>query len=176
MTVSFGNDHAGFRLRHDLLEYLATLSFRVIDHGNNSPDPVDFPVLSRAVCRSVLSGEAERGILLCGTGLGAAMAANKYQGIRAGVCHDTHSAHQGVEHDDMNILCIGGQIVGPWLTRDIVASFLVAVFDATEDVVRRVGMLNALGTDIETIIGYSNLTGDTGETGQTEITLKGIKI
>ncbi len=144
--IAFGNDHAGYRVREEVLAYLRTLDVEVIDHGSDSPDPVDFPVLSRSVCATVLSGQADRGILLCGSGLGAAMAANKYRGIRAGVCHDTYSAHQGVEHDNMNMLCIGGQIVGPWLIKDIIHAYLAAVFDNTADVVKRVEMIDVLGT------------------------------
>ena len=146
VRIAFGNDHAGYRVREEVLAYLKTQDVEIIDHGSDSPDPVDFPILSRNVCETVLSGKADKGILLCGSGLGAAMAANKYRGIRAGVCHDTYSAHQGVEHDNMNILCIGGQIVGPWLIKDIIKAYLIAEFDGTDDVVRRVGMVNSLGT------------------------------
>ena len=148
MKIAFGNDHAGFRLRREALAILSEMNVEVRDFGSESPDPVDFPILSKSVCRAVLDGTAERGILLCGTGLGAAMAANRYRGIRAGVCHDTYSAHQGVEHDDMNILCLGGQIIGPWLIKDIIEVFLEARFDGTEDVSRRVGMLDAHGIDL----------------------------
>jgi ribose 5-phosphate isomerase B len=149
MTIAFGNDHAGYRLRAEVLATLRNLGVEVLDHGSDSPEPVDFPVISRKVCRTVLGGKADRGILLCGTGIGAAMASNKYKGVRAGVCHDTYSAHQGVEHDDMNILCIGAQIVGPWLIKDIVKAFLEAKFDGTEDVARRCGMMNELGSDLD---------------------------
>lgn len=148
MKIAFANDHAGYLQRDSALELLGELGVEVIDHGSDSPDPVDFPVLSREVCKSVASGEADRGFLLCGTGVGSAMAANRYKSIRAGLCHDTHSAHQGVEHDDMNVLCVGAQIVGPWLMRDIVKAFLDAVFDGTPDVVRRVAMLNEIGEEI----------------------------
>jgi ribose 5-phosphate isomerase B len=145
MKIAFGNDHAGFRVRKETLDYLYHLGIEIIDLGNDSPNLIDFPVLSRKVCKLILEGKAEKGILLCGSGLGAAMAANKYQGIRAGVCHDSYSAHQGVEHDNMNILCIGGQIIGPWLIGDIIDAFVNAKFKDTEDFVRRVGMLDSHG-------------------------------
>ena len=148
MTIAFGNDHAGYIHRKEALTILKDFGVSVIDHGTDSPEPVDFPLLTKDVCRTVLLGKAQRGILLCGTGLGSAMAANRYKGVRAGVCHDTHSAHQGVEHDDMNVMCLGAQIVGPWLMRDLIGAFLNAQFDATEDVIRRVGMLDKTGTDI----------------------------
>lgn len=148
MKIAFANDHAGYLQREFALKLLNELGVEVIDHGSDSSDPVDFPVLSRAVCKSVASGEADRGFLLCGTGIGSTMAANRYKSIRAGLCHDTHSAHQGVEHDDMNVLCVGAQIVGPWLMRDIIKAFLGAVFDGTPDVVRRVAMLNEIGEEL----------------------------
>jgi ribose 5-phosphate isomerase B len=102
MKIAFANDHSGFPMRKDVLDVLTALSIEIIDHGSNTPDRVDFPDLARKVCHSIRGGGADRGIMLCGTGIGAAIAANKIPGIRACVCHDVHSAHQGVEHDDMN--------------------------------------------------------------------------
>ncbi|NLE44111.1 MAG: ribose 5-phosphate isomerase B [Chloroflexi bacterium] len=141
MIIAFGNDHAGYPLKSDLLSILAGLEVEIIDHGSYDPDPVDFPDIARLVCNSVRQGKADRGILLCGTGIGAAIAANKLPGIRAGVCHDVHSAHQGVEHDDMNVLCLGGKIIGAWLARDIVESFVGARFSDDVDLRRRVQKL-----------------------------------
>jgi ribose 5-phosphate isomerase B len=144
MRISLGTDHAGFHLKKNLVDHLRFLGHEVIDHGSYDLGPVDFPDISRAVCYSILKDEADRGILLCGTGLGAAMAANKIPGIRAGVCHDYHSAHQGVEHDNMNVLCVGGQIIGWWLMKDIVEAFLKAEFSTDEDLRRRVRKLGEM--------------------------------
>jgi len=128
-------------MKAELIAVLETLGTDVVDHGSHTPDPVDFPDIARLVCNAVRTGEANRGILLCGTGIGAAIAANKMPGIRAGVCHDVHSAHQGVEHDDMNVLCLGGQIIGAWHARDIVSAFIGAEFSGGEDLTRRVNKL-----------------------------------
>lgn len=143
MRIALGCDHAGFPMKAQVLEVIRALGHEVEDLGTHTPDPVDFPDITRAVCDRVASGRAERGMLVCGTGVGASIAANKRRGIRAAVCHDVHSAHQSVEHDDVNVMCIGAQIVGPWLARDLVRSFLEARFDATEDHRRRVAKLTA---------------------------------
>ena len=128
MKIAFANDHSGFSMRKDVLDVLTALSIEIIDHGSNTPDRVDFPDLARKVCHSIRGGGADRGIMLCGTGIGAAIAANKIPGIRACVCHDVHSAHQGVEHDDMNVLCMGGKIIGAWHAKDIIEAFVNAEF------------------------------------------------
>jgi ribose 5-phosphate isomerase B len=141
MRIALGCDHAGFPMKAQVLEVIRGLGHEVEDLGTHSADPVDFPDIARAVCDSVAAGKAERGMLVCGTGVGASIAANKRRGIRAAVCHDVHSAHQSVEHDDVNVMCIGAQIVGPWLARDLVQSFLEARFNATEDHRRRVAKL-----------------------------------
>ena len=111
MRVAIGADHAGFSLKQDLVEYLKSLKHDVLDLGTNSADPVDYPDYTEAVGRAVVEGDAERGLLVCGSGVGASVAANKIAGIRAGLCHDTYSAHQGVEHDDMNVLVLGARVV-----------------------------------------------------------------
>jgi len=144
MKIAIGSDHAGFPLKGDVIAYLREAGHEVEDIGSFTPDPVDFPDIASLLCAKVRGGAAERGILVCGTGVGAAIAANKINGIRAAVCHDVHSAHQSVEHDDVNVMCIGAQIVGPWLARDLVASYLGAEFDRNEDFVRRVEKLAAL--------------------------------
>ena len=105
------------------------------------PTPVDFPDIARKVAAAITTGEAERGLMVCGTGVGASIGANKMKGIRAAVCHDVHSAHQCVEHDDVNVMCIGAQIVGPWLARDLIAAYLGAKFSTAEEFRRRVAKL-----------------------------------
>lgn len=144
MKIVIGSDHAGFPLKADIVSVLQELGHNVEDIGSFTPDPVDFPDIAGLLCEKVRSGAAERGILVCGTGVGAAIAANKINGIRAAVCHDVHSAHQSVEHDNVNVMCIGAQIVGPWLARDLVAAYLGAEFDRNDDYVRRVEKLSAL--------------------------------
>ncbi len=146
MTIALGNDHCGYPLKADVMTILAGLGAQVIDHGCESTQPVDFPLIVVSVCRTILEGRAQRGLLVCGTGVGAAIAANKIPGIRAGLCHDTYSAHQGVEHDDMNVLCLGAMIVGPWLVRDLIAAFLGARFSTEPEFRRRVAMLGDLDT------------------------------
>lgn len=144
MRVTIGSDHAGFVLKEALAAYLREEGHQVVDVGTHSLEPVDYPDSAAAVARSVLSGESERGILLCGSGVGASVAANKIPGIRAGVCHDTYSAHQGVEHDDMNVLVLGARIVGPELARELVRSFLGARFTGEERHVRRLRKIAGL--------------------------------
>ena len=128
MTIAFANDHSGYPMREEVLSILTDLGAQVLDHGSRSQERVDFPDLARLVCASIGDGRAERGVMLCGTGIGAAIGANKFPGIRACVCHDVHSAHQGVEHDNLNVLCLGAKIIGPWLARDILAAYLGAGF------------------------------------------------
>ncbi len=141
MKIALGNDHYGYPMKAEVRAVLDALGVEVLDFGCYNTDPVDFPDISRTVCDAVRHGEAERGIMLCGTGVGASMAANRVPGIRAAVCHDYHCAHQGVEHDDMNVMCIGAQIIGPWLAKDLIAAFINARFNSTEDYRRRVGKL-----------------------------------
>jgi ribose 5-phosphate isomerase B len=141
MRLVIGSDHAGWQLKQVVAPYVRSLGHEVIDVGSYSDEPVDFPDIARAVAAKIVSGEATRGIMVCGTGVGASIAANKIRGIRAAVCHDTHSAHQSVEHDDVNVMCIGAQIVGAWLAEDLVSSFLSARFSADEDFRRRVQKL-----------------------------------
>jgi len=147
MVISLGNDHAGFSMKEEVLAILKELGVEVIDHGCHSYDPVDFPDIAKNVCNSVRSGEADRGIMICGTGVGASIAANKFPGIRAATIHDVHCAHQGVEHDDMNVLTMGAQIVGPWLAEDIIRAFVEAEFLDEERYRRRIGKLRDLELD-----------------------------
>ena len=137
MQVAIGADHGGFPLKIVLLEHLKTLGHAVRDLGTYGSDPVDYPDYARAVANAVIEGKAERGILICGSGVGACVAANKFPEIRAAICHDTFSAHQGVEDDDMNILCLGARVVGAELAKDIVTTFLTATFSGAERHVRR---------------------------------------
>jgi ribose 5-phosphate isomerase B len=144
MQLTVGSDHAGFPLKESLAAYLRKLGHQVIDVGTHSTDPVDYPDFAEAVADVLRRGDAERGILVCGSGVGASIAANKIPGIRAGLCHDTYSAHQGVEHEDVNILVLGARVIGPVLAQEIVDSFLRAKFSAEERHARRLGKLQAI--------------------------------
>ena len=141
MRIVIGSDHAGFPMKATILEHVRSLGHEVEDVGSYDPNPVDFPDIAREVTNRITSGDADRGLLVCGTGVGASIAANKVKGIRAAVCHDVHSAHQSVEHDDVNVMCIGAHIVGPWLATDLVDSYLRAEFSTDEDFRRRVRKL-----------------------------------
>ncbi|HMK38195.1 MAG TPA: ribose 5-phosphate isomerase B [Bacteroidota bacterium] len=138
MTVAVAADHAGFDMKQWLLAALAEEGHRLIDLGTNSREPVDYPDYARAVGEAILAGKAERGIIVCGSGVGACVAANKMKGIRAGTCHDTYSGHQGVEHDDMNVLCLGSRVIGTAPALEISRAFLSARFSNEERHVRRV--------------------------------------
>jgi ribose 5-phosphate isomerase B len=144
MRLVIGSDHAGWSLKSAVIAHLNGLGHDVNDVGCFSDAPVDFPDIARLVADDVVEGRAERGIIVCGTGVGASIAANKMKGIRAAVCHDVHSAHQSVEHDDVNVMCIGAQIVGEWLAKDLLDAFLCAEFATDEDFRRRVAKLHAL--------------------------------
>jgi ribose 5-phosphate isomerase B len=128
VKVAVACDHAGFPLKHIVLEAVRAAGHEVIDLGTDSTKAVDYPDFSEKLGRAIQSGEAERGVLLCGSGVGACIAADKMKGVYAAICHDTYSAHQGVEHDDMNVLCMGSRIVGPELVRELVTTFLGARF------------------------------------------------
>lgn len=141
MRLVIGSDHAGFPMKGGIIAHLRAQGHEVVDIGSFDPAPVDFPDIARQLCARVLAGEAERGLMVCGTGVGASIAANKIRGIRAAVGHDVHSAHQCVEHDDVNVLCLGAQIVGPWLARDLIDAFLAARFSTQEEFRRRVAKL-----------------------------------
>src|SRR5437879_6472482 len=128
MRIAVGADHAGFALKEDLAAYLRELGHQVLDVGTHSTAPVDYPDYAEAVGNAVLDGRADRAVLICGSGVGASVAANKLPGIRAGLCHDTYSAHQGVEHDDMNVLVLGARVIGVETARELVHAFLRAKF------------------------------------------------
>src|ERR1700736_3833810 len=144
MRTVIGSDHAGFEMKGALAKHLRDLGHEVIDVGTNSTDPVDYPDFAEAVGKAVLDGRADRGVLICGSGIGASVAANKMKGIRAGLCHDTYSAHQGVEHDDMNVLVLGARVIGPAMAQELVAAYINAKFTNEERHLRRLNKVKAL--------------------------------
>ena len=144
MRVAIAFDHAGFSLKPVVIEAVREAGDEVLDLGTDSPTPVDYPDFAEKLGHALQEKKAERGILVCGSGVGACIAANKLKGIYAGLCHDTYSAHQGVEHDDMNVLCLGARIIGPEMVKEIIASFLGARFTAEERHVRRVSKVRKL--------------------------------
>jgi ribose 5-phosphate isomerase B len=144
MRIALGADHAGFPLKQAVREAIEQLGHEVIDRGTDSTEPVDFPDITRATCEPVLDGTADRAVLVCGTGQGAIMAANKLPGIRCGLAHEPYSAHQAVEHDDANVIAMGAWLVPHALVPDIVREFLAATFDDDDDTQRRVRKLNDL--------------------------------
>jgi ribose 5-phosphate isomerase B len=138
MRVAVAFDHRGVKLRERLLEVVAALGQEAVDLGTDKPEPrIDYPDKAREVGEAIRSGEAERAVFVCGSGVGASVAANKLPGIRAAICHDIYSAHQGVEHDDMNVLCLGSEVIGAELAADLTRAFLEARFDGAERYVRR---------------------------------------
>ena len=144
MRVVLGADHRGYELKDALAAYLRDKGHDVTDLGTNTAESVDYPDSALAVGRAIQNGEADRGILVCGSGVGACIAANKLSGVRAGMTHDTYSAHQGVEHDDMNVICIGSKIVGEELAREIVDAFLAAKFVPEPRYLRRLEKVKAM--------------------------------
>ena len=128
MIVALGSDHGGFSLKHSIITAIESGGNTVLDLGTFDDTPVDYPDYAKSVAEAVISGRAQRGVVLCGSGVGACVAANKFVGIRACLCHDTYSAHQGVEHDAMNILCLGARVIGPALAVELVRTFLEAKF------------------------------------------------
>jgi len=144
MNVAIAADHAGYDLKQLLAAALGGEGHTIIDLGTDSREPVDYPDYALALGKAVLGGKAERGILVCGSGVGACVAANKIKGIRAGTCHDTYSGHQGVEHDDMNVLCLGARVIGSAPALEICRAFLGAHFSGEERHVRRVAKTRAI--------------------------------
>jgi ribose 5-phosphate isomerase B len=144
MSLAIGSDHAGFPLKGPVIGLLKSWGYGVKDCGSYSEAPVDFPDVAQKVCAEVLGGKAQRGILVCGTGVGACIAGNKVRGIRAALCHDTYSAHQCVEHDNVNLLCIGGWIIGIKVAEEVLKAFLNANFSTDEDFRRRVRKLDEM--------------------------------
>jgi RpiB/LacA/LacB family sugar-phosphate isomerase len=144
MRITIGSDHAGFELKKLLIDHLQASGHQIKDVGTNSTAPVDYPDFSEAVGLSVLRGDSERGILICGSGVGASVAANKIPGIRAGLCHDTYSAHQGVEHDNTNVLVLGSRIIGAELAKDLCTAYINARFTGEERHVRRLAKIQKI--------------------------------
>lgn len=144
MRVVLGSDHAGFEMKQDISEYVKGLGHQVVDVGAHDASPSDYPDFAEAVGKAIVEGKGERGILICGSGVGASVAANKIAGIRAGLCHDCYSAHQGVEHDDMNVLVLGARIIGAALARDLARIFLQARFSNEERHLRRLSKVNKI--------------------------------
>jgi len=144
MRIVIGSDHAGHELKGPVVDYLKTLGHTPIDVGTHSTDAVDYPDSARAVAETLRGKQADRGIMICGSGVGGSIAANKFPGVRAAVCHDMFSAHQGVEDDDMNVLCLGSRVIGRNLAMDIVKTFLDARFSGLERHQRRLDKVNAI--------------------------------
>jgi ribose 5-phosphate isomerase B len=144
VKVALGADHAGFELKQALIPLLGSLGHEVTDLGTHSTEPVDYPDIAVLVAGGVIGGTVERGVLICGSGVGASVAANKLPGIRAGLCHDSYSAHQGVEHDDMNILVLGARVIGVELARELARIFLDARFSHEQRHERRLAKIAAL--------------------------------
>lgn len=150
MRVAVGSDHAGFAMKAVVIQELERLGHAVTDHGTYDDRRADFPDFVAPVGRALQGGEADRGVLLCGSGVGVCIAANKMRGVRACVTHDTYSAHQGVEHDGMNVLCIGAKIVGEAVVRELVQSFMGAEFQREERFIRRMDKVDALEAEMPT--------------------------
>ena len=146
--VAVAADHAGFPLKVIVLQFLLGAGHEVIDLGTHSLDPVDYPDYARAIAESILSGQSTEGILLCGSGVGACVVANKFPGIRAGLCHDTYSAHQSREHDDCNVLCMGPRIIGDKLALEIVHAWINARFTGEDRHVKRLAKLKAIEKEL----------------------------
>jgi len=144
VRIAIGADHAGFRLKQDIAGHLSAAGHEVVDLGTDSEAPVDYPDFAAAVARAVAGGDAERGIIVCGSGAGAAIAAGKITGVRAATVHDTYSAHQAVEHDDLNVLAMGSRVVGPALALEITEAFVSARFSGEERHVRRLAKIETL--------------------------------
>lgn len=144
MRIALAADHAGYDLKCELAAALRTDGHEVLDLGTHSTAPVDYPDSAQAVAAALREGRADRGLIVCGSGAGASIAANKFPGIRAAVCHDTYTARQAVEHDDMNVLCLGARVIGPALAHDLAAAFLGATFSGEERHRRRLGKILAI--------------------------------
>jgi ribose 5-phosphate isomerase B len=144
MNIVIGSDHAGFELKQQLIPVIKEMGHEVLDVGTDSMAAVDYPDFAAKVGHAILDGNAERGVLICGSGVGASVAVNKMHGIRGGICHDTYSAHQGVEHDDMNVLVLGSRVIGTALAADLVRAYLPAKFTHEERHVRRLNKVLAM--------------------------------
>jgi len=144
MRIAVAADHAGFERKGEVAEALRALGHEVADLGAHGPAPVDYPDVAEALALALVEGRAERGVLVCGSGVGASIAANKIPGVRAGLCHDSYSAHQGVEHDDMNVLVLGSRVVGPELAKELARAFVGATFSGEERHRRRLAKVREI--------------------------------
>lgn len=144
MKIAVGSDHAGFPLKEKVLDILRSKGHEITDFGSYDPNPVDFPDIAKKVCAAILDESCERGIMFCGTGVGACIACNKISGIRASVCHDIYTAHQCVEHDDVQVIAMGAQIIGHTVALELIDLFLVAKFSTSEEFRRRVKKLEMM--------------------------------
>jgi RpiB/LacA/LacB family sugar-phosphate isomerase len=144
VRVAIGADHAGFQLKEDLAKLLAEQGNAIFDMGTHSESPVDYPDYAASVGRAVREGRADRGVIVCGSGAGAAIAANKIKGVRAALAHDTYTAHQAVEHDDANVIAIGSRVIGRALAEEIITAFMLARFTGEDRHVRRLNKVKAL--------------------------------
>jgi RpiB/LacA/LacB family sugar-phosphate isomerase len=144
VRIVIGSDHAGFELKGVLATHLRNAGHEIIDVGTHGTAPVDYPDFAEAVGSTIKEGRAERGVLVCGSGVGASVAANKVHGIRAGLCHDHYSAHQGVEHDDMNVLVLGARVIGSAPAQELVSAFIAAEFSNELRHLRRLNKVRAL--------------------------------
>jgi RpiB/LacA/LacB family sugar-phosphate isomerase len=144
MRIVIGSDHAGFELKGTIVSYIQDLGHQIIDVGTNNAEPVDYPEYAEAVGKAILEERADRGIMICGSGVGASIAVNKLPGIRAGLCHDTYSAHQGVEHDNINVLIMGARVIGIETARELVRAYIGAEFTKEERHLRRLDKLSKL--------------------------------
>ncbi|HYB94563.1 MAG TPA: ribose 5-phosphate isomerase B [Vicinamibacterales bacterium] len=144
MRIAIGADHAGFEMKRDLAAYVAKSGHEVIDMGTHTAAAVDYPDIAEAVATAVRNGQADRGILVCGSGAGAAVAACKFPGIRASICHDAYTARQAVEHDDLNVLCLGSRVIGPALARTLVDTFVAAAFSGEERHMARLAKIDSI--------------------------------
>ena len=144
MRIAIGADHAGLEMKRDLVAYLAKAGHEVTDLGTHSTEPVDYPDTAEAVATAVRNGLADRGIAICGSGAGVSAAASKFPGVRAAVCHDTYTARQAVEHDDLNVLCLGARVIGPAVARALADAFIAASFSSEDRFLRRLAKLDAI--------------------------------
>jgi ribose 5-phosphate isomerase B len=150
MRIVVGADHRGFQLKNDIADYLRTHGHEVTDVGTNSAESVDYPDIAIDLARKITGGNAERGIIVCGSGVGACVAVNKLPGIRGAITHDTYSAHQGVEHDDMNVICLGSHVIGVDVAMEVVKAFIEAKFDPQERYQRRLDKVLQIEKDTQT--------------------------
>jgi ribose 5-phosphate isomerase B len=144
MRIAMGADHAGFELKRDLAATLAQQGHEILDVGTHSNAPVDYPDIAESVATALRNGQVDRGIIVCGSGAGVSVAASKFPGVRAAVCHDTYTARQAVEHDDLNVMCLGARVIGPALARALVDAFLAATFTAEDRHLRRLAKIDAI--------------------------------